>query len=195
MKKFAMNLVAIAAIAVCGVSNAFAGGTGTLGFFDSGTPSVNTGDINSATVFTFGALSSGAAATGDFVGLGSQSYGAVSFDTTNNASLTITNTPFGTFTSTLISSVPSGATTQSYYILGKYTGGTFAGVSGDVNVDASFTVSFTQTGGSGSAISASGTFSIPPTGNPVPEPSTLALLGLGGLGLAVGAYRRRQAAV
>ena len=28
----------------------------------------------------------------------------------------------------------------------------------------------------------------------VPEPSTFALLGLGGLGLAVGAYRRRRAA-
>ena len=30
--------------------------------------------------------------------------------------------------------------------------------------------------------------------NPVPEPSTFALAGLGGLGLAIGAYRRRKAA-
>jgi len=37
-------------------------------------------------------------------------------------------------------------------------------------------------------------FSLVTTAAPVPEPSSFALLGLGGIGLAIGAYRRRPAA-
>ena len=53
------------------------------------------------------------------------------------------------------------------------------------------------------ATSSSGTTGTPPgggsggggQGGSVPEPSSFALLGLGGIGLALGAYRRRRAGV
>ena len=194
MKKFVMILIAVASIAVSGVSSAFAGGVGSLGFADIGSPSVVGGNIDTGTQFTIGSLVSTAAGTGDFAGLSAQSFGNVSFDVNVANSFSISTAAFGTFTSTSFQVSSSGLGFENIYILGNYTGGTYA--SADAG-QASFTLSFTQNPTATGAISDSGTFAIPPAAPPssVPEPSTFALLGLGGLGLTVRTLRRRQAVI
>ena len=192
MKKFAMNLVAVAAIAICSASSAFAGGLGSLGFADIGAPTVGGGNIVTATTFNIGNLISTGSQTGDFVGLGTQIFGPVAFDVNSSSSLSFGNAVFGSFQSSGFQVSSSGPGLTNIFVLGYYTAGTFSPTSSG---DASFIISFTQNPVSTGSISDSATLSIPPAGSPVPEPSTFALLGLGGLGLAVRAYRRRQAAV
>ena len=76
---------------------------------------------------------------------------------------------------------------KSFYILGTYTGGPV----GSAEAPASFTVSFTQDGGPGTALSASGTLTIPPTA--VPQQASVLMLGMGMVGVGGFAYLRRKA--
>ena len=81
---------------------------------------------------------------------------------------------------------------QTYYADGAYPG--FAGGGSPVYQGASV-VPIVYYDPSSQYMSVSGNQIIATAGNAVPEPSTFALAGLGGLGLAIGAYRRRRAAV
>jgi len=192
MKRF----LATALLLGCAVSTANAA-TSTLSFADLGTPTVNTGNINTATVFNIGDLVSTSGA-GFFAGLPNQTFGAVSYNTTVGTSLSFSSTLFGTFTSTSIT--PFNGTTPgsiSAFILGNYTAGTYAGGGGEVSGPASFTISWTQTPPSNGGISDSSTLSTPPAPPPpgVPEPASV-VLGLTSIagGVFFHLVRRRRSA-
>ena len=189
-----MNLktlgVAAALLGAMAVSAHAAGPVGTQGIVDLGPTSADTSNILTATSFSLGDLLSTGNHTGIFDGLSNQDFGAVTFSTTSG--LMFTSTEFGTFDGTSVSLQSKGATSISYYVLGDWTHGSHGGVTGGP-YPSSFTISFTQTGGAGGAISDSGTFAVPPSGT-VPEPATWAMLGLGfaALGFAASSRGRRD---
>jgi hypothetical protein len=176
------------------VGQARAGIMGTQGFADIGSPTTNTGDINTATVFTLGDLVSTKSQTGAFVGMPSQDLGTATLNTAVPTSLTFGDSVFGSFSSTSITLASSVAGSVSYYVLGNYTPGTFAG--GGAAVSASFTLSFTQTPAGTGSISDSGTLAAPPAalgggGSAVPEPASL-VMGLIGAGIFGASYLARR---
>ncbi len=193
--------MAASALIVCPTGNLFAGSSpvGTQAFADIGTPQAGgsaTGDINTATSFMIGDLLSTTSNTGVFAGMSKQDFGAVSFNTTSQTSLSFGDSVFGTFTSTNIDEYTNRAGTVAFYVLGTWTPGSYNNnnttyTSGPY--DASFTISFTQTpAGAGGAISDSATFSVPPSGIPgVPEPASI-VMGLTGLVIGGLAYRRHR---
>jgi len=156
----------------------------TLGLADTGAPTVNTGNINTATIFNIGDLVSTAAQSGFFVGLPAQTFGAVTFNDTLPGSLAFSSGPFGSFTSTSITEISNVPGAVAFFVLGNYVAGSY---DSEVSGAASFTISFTQTPPSTGGISDSGSFSTPPAPF-VPEPTSMALLGIGMTGFF--AFRR-----
>jgi len=173
-----------------GSSTTLAGPIGTQGMADVGTPSANTGDINTSTIFGIGDLMSTSASTGVFAGLPTQNFGAVSFNTGVPTSFSFGDAAFGSFTSTSISVAASAPGTIAFYILGSYIPGTFPGVG--PATPASFTLSFTQTPAHTGSISDSGTFAVPPAQNPgVPEPASITLLAVAGISCGLYGLRKK----
>lgn len=156
----------------------------TQGFIDFGVPSVDTGDISTATSFTIGKLVSVPGNnSGVLAGLPSQTFGPVTFRTASDTSLSFGNPVFGTFASSSIKEISNVAGAVAFYILGDWKPGSYPGGTGP---DAgSFTISFTQTNRS---ISDSATFAVPPSGV-IPELSTWAMVGIGFASLGFAAYR------
>lgn len=173
MKATTMKLKNTAAIALSiaglglltSTGKAQAATVGTQGFADIGAPTTNTGDVNTATVFNIGNLVTTGSQSGIFAGFPNTSFGPVSFNTTNPASLSFGNQSFGNFLSSSITTTSNVIGAVSFYVLGNEIGG----LVGPTPTPASFTISFTQTGPS---VSDSGTLAIPPSrGATVPEPS------------------------
>jgi len=155
----------------------------TLGFADIGTPTVNTGDINTATAFTVGNLVTTSSNSGIFAGIPQQQFGTISFVLTGILpKISFSNAVFGNFVSTSVTetqNVPAlgFATLES---VGTYDPGTFAAGMGVIGgpVDAELRISFTQTPAHTGAISASGTLAL------VPEPSSIVMGFTGFIGFA-----------
>jgi hypothetical protein len=171
------RLIVPALLLACAVGTAKGGGIGTQGFVDMGTPVTNTGDINTASVFSTGDLVTTTAQTGIFVGMAEQEFGSTSFSLTKSGSFLIRSSEFGTFASTSITEVVNTPGIVGIYILGKYTPGAIE--PGAPTTLAGFTLSFTQTPAHTGSISDSGTISVPPPTGPtpqaVPEPATLVM--------------------
>jgi hypothetical protein len=190
---FAGLAIALAAV-LSQATNVHAGPVGTQGLADVGGPTVDTGDINTATTFTIGDLLSTYSHTGVFVGMTAQDFGPASFTTTSPTSFSFGNSVFGSFSSNVIMLAAEGPGTISYYIAGEYTPGSYVTGYGSGPFAASLTISFTQTPpGPGGAISDSATFSVPPTPPPsIPEPASVVLGLTGILGCGLMHYLRRR---
>jgi len=160
---------------------------GSQAFADVGNPTlVGSNDINTATGFNFGSLQTTTSRTGGFTALAAgQVLTSTTFSPTSPTTFSVGNTVFGTFTGTSASLLPSTSTNQNYLIVGNFTPGTAFGTP-NVPQLASLTVSFTQNGGPGSAISASASLST------VPEPTSVAMMGLGVAGLGILSFFRRR---
>jgi hypothetical protein len=178
MKRFFVLALLIAFAA----GTAKAGSTSSLAFVDMGTTSVNTGDINTATTFTFGNLMTTSNASGIFAGppaLPDQHFGAPSFSlaVATNTSFSISSTAFGSFRSTSISETMNTPGFVVVDIVGNYTGGQFDPTIG--TSPASLILTFSQDPAHTGVISSSGIFSASPQtpGDPpsVPEPSTVVM--------------------
>jgi len=178
MKRFLVPAFLLA----CAVGTAQAGPVGGQSFNDNGSPSVNTGDINTATSFTIGDLITKTAvgqSSGVFVGMPLQDFGTTTFSLGTPTSLSFSSTAFGSFSSTSITEAIATPGALAIYVLGNYTPGTFVDGSGGGTppFQASFTIVFTQTPAHTGVINDSATFAVPPAPPPgfVPEPSTLVM--------------------
>ena len=165
--------------------------TGSQAFADIGSPTVDSGNINTGTSFTIGNLISTGANAGYFTGLTTQTFGPVAFSPAVGSSLSFGNATFGSFLSTSITEQSNVAGERSFYVLGNYTAGTFNPALVPNPAPASMIVSFTQSPAGTGSISDSATLSIPPEA--VPEPSTILLAGVGlAGGLVVDQSRRHR---
>jgi hypothetical protein len=180
MKRFLVPAL-IVAFSVC---TAKAGSIGSLAFFDNGTSTVNTGDVNTATIFTFGDLITSQNESGFFAGppaLPNQDFGSQSFSLVGGGKpgFSISSTAFGSFQSTSISELINSPGIVEISISGRYTAGTFDPSIGTTT--ASFTVTFIQDPAHTGIIVGSGVFVVPTADPPgVPEPATL-VMGLTGI--------------
>lgn len=161
----------------------------TQALVDFGTPTVDTGDITTATIFAIGDLVSTDNNTGDLAGLPSQSFGGVSFMPSLGASFSFGDAAFGIFDSSNITEISNVNHAVAFYILGNWTPGTFGGVTPG-SYAGSVTLTFNQTGGT---ISDSASFAVPPSG--IPEAPTWAMLGLGFAGLGFAGYRSSRKSI
>ena len=192
LRRVALFVTLGLALATPNVHADFVGSFGVNG----NTPAANpTMSLSTATNFTFSNMTSNGNTSGGFSGIGLASGTAFTTTTFTPAALTgfsFSNPTFGTFSQTSMAVVISqgfnGAvlTSEAFRILGTFVGGPV----GATPTAASFTISFTQTGGPGTSISSSGTLNIPPTGA-VPEPASAVMLGLG-LAAIGGVTLRRQ---
>lgn len=173
-------------------SNARADFNGSFGL-NAASITINGSSINTSTTFTISSFSGDGNTTGSFMGMvpAGTAFSGSTINLASATAFTTSNPSLGTFTETAAPVVTtSSGNVETFYILGMYVGGPV----GSTPIQASFTFSMTQTGGSGNSISGSGTMSVPSLLAPssVPEPASLTMLGLGIA--AVGGFLRRRRA-
>lgn len=183
MKSFIFAMIAV-------VASSFA--TVQAGYLPAGSASFNaasgslTGGANTNTAFTFNtnAVSSG---TGSFAGDAGVTWGSFNvpaFGVGANFAFSITG-DFGSFSGSTISHSYAGDNATNARTM--LASGLFTRTGFDAT-PASIAFSATETGGS---YSYAFTFSVTPPPAAVPEPASMAIFGLGALGMAARRYRRK----
>ena len=196
-RDFVRCILACAAVTLALHAPADAGPVSYQGFADLSPAQADgsfTGDINTATTFTLGKLTTTTSADGYFLGLFSgtnrQMFSPITFSVNSPTSFAFGNPFFGYFSSTSILELSNTPGARSFSILGDYSGGTRGGLTSPNPAAAKFVLSITQTpAGSGGAISDSATLEFVA----VPEPASVMLAGAGILGAVAIASRRRLA--
>ena len=191
------GLAFVAAAITCGLAASHArcepvvGSQGFLSFAGVTVDGTSNGNINTGTSFVVETLLATTSGTGYFAFSGTsplQFFSNVTIDTVAPTQGTLFgNADFGTFSLQSLVEESSGSGFRSFLIMGDFVGGTLGGPVNPSPAPAEFRISFTQSGGPGSTISSSATM----TFVAVPEPATLALLGMGGIAMAAGYARRR----
>ena len=146
-----------------------------------------TGDINSASSFTFNDLGSTNNTSGIFAGLPLQDFGIVTFGT--GVDLIIRSPEFGLFVSNSVMTVANFAGFRNLLIDGTFTPGSFESTDKSPS-DAELRLGMTQTPPMDGQISVSGTMSTTPAAV-LPEPST-AWLFFTGIGVLLAGSRLKK---
>lgn len=156
---------------------------------DGVTPSADLATVTNFTTLTF---QTGASQSGDFVGFPiNQVLNNSALNTSSLATFSMGSADFGTFLAAAGVELVSPTHTRTFDLFGAFTPGSNAHWAGFTGQSAELLITFNQVGGRGNAISASATLAVPPT-HTIPEPGSLALLGIGAIGLVVCATFRKN---